>query len=136
MKQIYDSLFGPLKAMHAPPQGPLDVMAGYKKITGAHDCSQSLKVKLFLNLYAFLYLPRAYHRAYETVGKAAFECLKEFGAQPAQMGFELAPNAKAYYKATEMRQALLAENTGEAQSGVEMTPQRLQNLNKIIKFLE
>jgi len=133
---MYDSLFGPLKVIRAPPQGPLDVMAGYKQIKGAHDCSQSLKVKLFLNLYAFLYLPRAYHRAYETVGKAAFECLKEFGAQPAQMGFELAPNSKEYYKATEMRQAFLAGNTGEAQSGAEMTPQRLQNLNKIIKFLE
>ena len=71
-------------------------------------------MKLFLNLYAFLYLPRVYHRVYETVGKEAFECLKEFGAQPAQMGFELAPNAKVYYKATDMKQTFLAENTGAA----------------------
>ena len=91
MQKMQETLGKVMEDQNLPPQGPMEMLAAYKSLKPAHDCSKSFKVKMLLNLYAFLYLPRHYHRAFETVRKNAFDCLKEFGAKPEQLGFELIP---------------------------------------------
>ena len=138
MNKISETLFQAFENQNAPPQGPLDVMAAYKQLKGVHDCSKTLKTAFILPLYAYLYIPRFYHRAFESVRKNAFECLKEFDPKlkPEHLGFEPIPQSKEFYRATDLANQFLAPSSDNTENSTEMTPERLQNLNKIIKFLE
>ena len=90
------------------------MIKGYKQLGAAHDLHPQLKKDIFIKMYAFLYLPRYYHRSFETIDKASLNCLAEFGVKPEHIGFEPVPGKADFFKSTSAKHLYTAENNGKA----------------------
>jgi hypothetical protein len=133
MKECHDGLLGPMDTLKTVKQ----VIDGHTQILKTGFASKVKdQLKHFLTMHLYLHVPRTLHKTYSTLSKAEFAALTKYDAKllPECIGFQPVKGTQFFESSLEAKQLFL--NAGAEQGQIQLTPERLANLSKIVMFLE